>query len=538
MKHVRIAALMAISLFVTSCGGTTDTTPTEDTANVEDTKEEVVDPNKEISDEVNIAIRPIKSFNPLTNVDAHNKEVLKLIYDELFFYDENMRNTSNIVDEPIFSEDGKSVTLTVKSDAKWHNGLPIRAEDIVYSISTLLNNQNPLYVTNLQGVTEARVVGGNAVIYFNKIVNMDTLDLSVPIVQKDFYTKSTGFDYENLKTNGTGKFKLVEAKDSRNFELKILDRYSDTANIDKINLLVIEDFETEINAFNADIIDLITMSPEELTSVRNSENTTIINVPTNEYEFIAFNFKNPLLNDVTLRQALAYVIPTDETIKSMFLNSSDRTQSNVNPNSYLYSDSLVSYTEDFEKSKELLGKIGFNGLSQEGLIEKKTETSSVILDFTILVNEDNVHRTNIAKKYSENLKAVGIKSTVLAVPYEEYTQRLNEGRYDIAFVGYLTPEGQNNIALFGANNILNYSNAKIPEISERLKNAKTSQEYKEIMFSFQNIINTDLPVVSICYNNKLLISNDEVSNINVVFDNYFYNIDSWQVLKIKGTYEY
>ncbi len=544
-KLTKIIIALSLILNLVSCGNKNDVDNTvENTTNntTENTNNGAVNVGAEASDQseiqvtqdyINIAVRPMESFNPLTNTDIQTMFVLNLIYEDLFFKDDQMKPTSNIVENPVFTPDGYSATFNIKSDATWHDGTNIVVDDVIYSVNTLRNNQNPLYLNSLSAVAGISKTGdGSFVMSFKKPMNLNTIDLSLPIVQKGFYDNSNIKDTSSrYKTNGSGKYELSEVKDSRNFTLKIRDKYASTANIKTINLKVIESFELEVNAFNADIVDVIFMKPDDLKNIRNGEKTTIVNIPTNEYEFIALNFQNPFLNDINVRRALAYAIPYDETIQSMYLNAADRTHTNVNPKSYLYNESAVTYTEDFEQGKTLLQSVGFQGFNSEGYAVKSAGQTSISLDFNILVNEENTYRVNLARKYSENLKAIGVKSQLVVVPYEEYINKLNTGSYDLAFCGYLTDESQNNSALFAEGSILKYKNTKITEIQKQLNSTASETVYVKNLNDLQQEVNTELPVISVCYKNILLLANNDVSNVNTTVDNYFSNIESWVVFE-------
>ncbi len=534
-KFSKILALTFSIIFISSCGYFRNAENQAENSGLDNnaTVEVSITEDKEIKDVLSLAARPLKSFNPLTNVDEHNKYIFSLIYDDLYFLDENLNYSSNIISSTTFSADGKSATLKIRPDAKWSDGTSILASDIVYSINQLKNNQNPLYISNLSFVAYLVKDSDDTVtVYFNKTMNAQTLALCVPIVQESFYSvPQSEAELQKFKTNGSGKYQLTDVIDSRNYQLTVVDKYLNNANIKTVNIKIIESFEYEIDAFNANIIDIIVMNPEDLKEVKNGETTSIVNVPTNKYEFIALNFQNALINDINIRRALAYALPTDETIQSMFLNASVRTQSSVNPKSYLYNNELNVYSEDFEKSKQFLNTAGFTKADIEGFAIKETNATTTNLDFNILVNEENTHRVNLAKKYAENLKAVGIKSQIIIVPFEEYMTRLNEGRYDLAFAGYLTDNSQNNISMFGEGNILRYTNIKIQSIAAQLAATNTEISYKSEMTAFQNLVNSDLPVLSICYKDVLLLSNNEVSNVNVSIDSYFNNIESWIVME-------
>ncbi len=535
-KITKLGISLILVMSLVSCGNnepTTETVTEITTETTDDSTDANTEENeiKETQDYINIAVRPMQSFNPLTNTDVQTMYVLNLIYDNLFYRDETLKATSNIVEDPVFSEDGLSASFVIKSDAKWHNGDKITVDDIVYSLNTLKNNQNPLFATSVNAVNSISRTGDSTfVMYFKKPTNIHTLNLSFPIVQKGLYDNLSSKDTSSrYVTNGSGKYELEEVNDSRNFTLKASDKYA-SANIQTINLIVIESFDLEVDAYNAGIVDIIFLKPDDLKNIRTAEDTTIINIPTNEYEFIAFNFQNPFLNDINIRRALAYAIPTDETIQSMYLNAADRTHTNVNPKSYLYNSSVVQYSEDFEQGKNLLKGVGYEGFNSEGYAVKANGDSNISLDFNILVNQENTYRVNLARKYSENLKAIGVKSQVVAVPYDEYMDKLKNGNYDLAFVGYLTDESQNNSSLFAQGNILRYNNAEIIEMQKQLATANP-EIYVDTLNALQTEINTELPVISVCYKNILMLANHDITNVNATVDNYFNNIENWIVFE-------
>ncbi len=537
LKVTKIIALLVIIIAMSSCSNdkvqedVLETGEVEVNTEIETSVDE--DKLKVKQEEITIAIRPIKSFNPLLNEDIHNKQILKLVYENLFFLDENMQYKSNIVDKIAFSEDGMYANISIKEDAKWHDGTKIIADDIIYSFEQLKENGNKLYYTSTNTVDSIKKNSPSSItVTFVKSYNESTFNLAFPIVQKKFYdVDDEMLKATNYKTNGSGKYKLSKIIDSRNYELELIEDKIKNANIKKIKLIVLENFDIEVDAFNAEIVDIVFMNSDDLKKIKNTETTNIIDISTNQYEFIALNFKNPIINDLNVRRALAYAMPSDETIKSMYLNASDRTHSNINPNSYLYNENLIKYTEDFEKGRHFLSVSGFNKTNNYANGSNSTDNNIVGIELNILVNQENVYRTNLAKKYAENLKAVGVKSTLVNVPYEEYIERINEGRYDIAFVGYLTDKNQNNISLFSEGNVMNYQNKKIADIKQKIISAVSDDDYEEAIYELQTVVNSDLPVISICYKSILMLSGNEIGNVSIMLDNYFYNVENWLIFK-------
>lgn len=109
-----------------------------------------------------VAIGTFDSFNPFIvrgTAAAGMAEFGGLLYDTLMQQATDEPGTSHplIAETFTYPEDYSSATYRINPEAKWHDGKPITAEDVVWSFNTL-KAINPLYGRYYHNVTEAVAV--------------------------------------------------------------------------------------------------------------------------------------------------------------------------------------------------------------------------------------------------------------------------------------------------------------------------------------------------------------------------------------------
>ena len=104
-------------------------------------------------------LRSPKSINPLfISTNDTDRDLVALIYARLFHYDADGNLKPELADSYEVSEDGKSYTVSLRQDVRWHDGTPLTADDVRFTIQTI---QDPAFRSSLranwQGVTIERL---------------------------------------------------------------------------------------------------------------------------------------------------------------------------------------------------------------------------------------------------------------------------------------------------------------------------------------------------------------------------------------------
>ena len=77
---------------------------------------------------------PWDTFIPFNTTNGNTDAVLELMYDKLIVVKANGEHEPRLADEwEQDDETGKILTFRLNENAKWHDGEPVTAEDVVYS---------------------------------------------------------------------------------------------------------------------------------------------------------------------------------------------------------------------------------------------------------------------------------------------------------------------------------------------------------------------------------------------------------------------
>lgn len=275
---------------------------------------------------------PINSLNPLFASSSAEESASSLLFSKLLRYDADGSIGYDLVDSMKISEDQRTYTLSIRRDARWHDGLYVRARDVVFTVNLVKN-----------AATRSTISGWNTVKV--KEVDSRTVAFELPAVYAPFPHALTQLPIvpehilrdtepsallENTfssKPIGSGPFAIraVQDVDIANGR-KIIhlvrnnDYYRGKANLDRLQLHVYKDAAAirralDINEVNA-ATDLTVVDSESV-----HERYTVEHRPVSSAVYALFNTASPSLQDVKVRRALLAATDVGKVRKSLSENT-------------------------------------------------------------------------------------------------------------------------------------------------------------------------------------------------------------------------
>lgn len=99
-----------------------------------------------------------RAINPLYLARDTDRDIARLVFSSLLTYDGSGNIITDLAERYDISSDGKTYTVYLRKNALWHDGKPLTADDVVFTITRI---QNPQYKSpvraNWQGVEVAKV---------------------------------------------------------------------------------------------------------------------------------------------------------------------------------------------------------------------------------------------------------------------------------------------------------------------------------------------------------------------------------------------
>lgn len=376
----------------------------------------------------------VKYLNPVfADYNDTDRDLDELIFSGLIRYDPVSQNFfPDLAESFERSTDGKQITFTLRANAKWHDGQPVTADDILYTFGDVIENpgfKNPVLRTAFDGVVVESSDPLHVRFTMPKPNSYFISQLTVGILPKHILGTIAIADIENSSFNknpiGTGPYKVVTAvlnngNDSislRRFE----DFYGDKPQIESLRIITfsnVKDLESELAALKG-VSKLKSNDP--LIPKINALNTYNINTYSlNQFTAIYFNTQNELLNDSKVRNALTRGIqktklvgPGEKRIDTILLEAKPTD---------------ANFVYDLAKAQIDLTAAGFTKNADGALMSPKGV--KVVLPLLTLDKVGDELPTKIALQFKE----LGIEVPIRIVPESEFTDAVNSRDYALLLI--------------------------------------------------------------------------------------------------------
>lgn len=490
------------------------------------------------SEYINLTMVKPETINPIVNKDKSVGYIMNLIYDGLFTIDENYDVVPQLVEEYGISQDGMSIDIKLK-DAKWHNGNDVTSQDVKHSVELIQKTKESPYNALAENISSVSVINNKELTIKFKDKYAFSIDtLIFPIVSKDELSKGdVTEDKNNLIGNGPYKIEKYGIRDgmilspNKDYYEKLPSHTKD------IKVGIVPDAEAQVSMVMALDSDIASVSLNDLSKFYEKE-FNITKYEGRDYESIIFNYDNPFLRDVNFRKAISHAINKEKILEEGYMGNAKLVNFPLNSKSKYYNDDIKQLGYDKEKAKSYLEKVEpitddqlaklSNNDANKGKTsskdnknnstankdsdkskkeeDNKAEIKKMIsqLNLKIVVNKDSSERVKSAYLISEDLKAIGIKSTVVELADKELDEAINSKNYDLALVGWelsSVPDARNIIENIG------YSDEKLAGYITSLTNATSQSQISDIYKSLQKYVNDNVLFMSLVIRDDYIVTN-------------------------------
>ncbi|MDX7999053.1 oligopeptide ABC transporter substrate-binding protein OppA [Xenorhabdus sp. Reich] len=414
------------------------------------------------------------------------------------------------------TNDNKNWIFHLRKDAKWSDGSPITAHDVVFSwrrlIDPLTGSPYGNYLVNasvvnatdvLQGKSKVEALGIKALDDFTVEVKLDKpvgdfLQMlahpsMIPINEKmvkrygDKWTKPEYFV-------GSGAFKLSEWVVNERVVGIRNPQYWDDKNtvINKVTYLALASDKADLNRYLAGEIDItLTIPLESFASLKKKYPEQVNISPRIGTYFYEFNTKKPPFNDIRVRQALNLAVDRNVIADKVLGQGQKAAYTLLPPDTGGFSfqqPDYVSWTQEqrIAKARELLNEAGFNQSNR--------------LKFNLLYNTSEAHKKIAIAVSSMWKKNLGADVILQNQEWKVVLDNKYQGKFDIARYGWIadynSPMTFFNIFTTGhTQNSSSYSNKKFDELVSESGRTNYKSSYQQAL----DIVTHDAPIIPVYY---------------------------------------
>ncbi|NLC73370.1 MAG: ABC transporter substrate-binding protein [Ruminococcaceae bacterium] len=519
-KRLFVLMIAAILLF-SACGG-----------NSADNKDKDADPKAtaEVGKEVGksgdgmfgMHANLSDTFNPYTSKAVENRLVCQLIFDNVYDLDENYKLSSRIVTEAVPTKGGASWTFKIDNTIMMHDGEPLSAKDVAYSIS--LASGSARYGGRFLNYGGAFAAGDDTVIVaLTKPNNMFPYLLNVPIIKYG--------SYKEARPAGSGAYKFAE--DGASLDAFASYKEAEKLPFDKVYLREYPNIESQITAFEDSEIDIVTNDRTSKNNLGYGGNNEIRSLTTTNLHFFGFNMKSKFVQDPSYRYAMQLAVDREHAAKVAMNGNAVAAPLPVLPKSPFFHQQLAkSVGYNMEKCQQVFHNLEVRDHDNDGKLEYLITGIPIEIDINLIVCVESAGKGDIAKKFAEDMREMGITVTVKELSWNDYIQALTDGEFDMYYGEIIIPADFNLTKMLEAESPLNYGLFDDAEligfIDEYLAAGDDTRADK--CYNMLNALIQKSPIIPICFERREVIMHRNVfSGVNPSLGNVFLGITEWKM---------
>lgn len=432
------------------------------------------------------------------------------------------------------SSDGLTYTFALRAGVKWHDGKDFTSADVRYTVLEILKKLHPRGRTSFAKVVDVETPDPlTAVIKLSSPAPQILVALASsyesPMVPRHIYEGTDVAGNPQIsKPIGTGPFVFKEWQKGSHIILDKNPNYWDPGkpHLDGIVFRIINDASARAVALESGEVQIAGLSPIPLTDMPRIEKLGSLAIETRGYAYmspfflIEVNMRKPPLNDVRVRQAMAYAIDRERMTKLVWMGYGKPAISPI-PSTIVgfHNPENPSYALNLEKAKALLDEAGYKAGS-DGRRFKITH------DFIPLGTD--YQRT--AEFLKQQLGRVGIELEIRSQDLPTFFRRVyTEYDFDTTslYYGAFADPTQGVHRLYWSRaiqkgvvftNAVDYRNPEMDAILEAAQSENDPAKRKAHYRDMQALAMKDLPVIPLMETRFITVANARLKNHTLTAD--------------------
>jgi peptide/nickel transport system substrate-binding protein len=393
--------------------------------------------------------RDAQSLDPARVGDNESVEVCEQIYDTLLTYNASTKSIqAGLAERWEMSRDGTQWTFHLRDGVRFHDGNPLDADAVVFSLERQRDGGHPFHVPDRTGLdfiywqTSYRNV--------RKVEALDRLTVRVTIdalyapfeanmamfpaaIVSPRAVARSGADYYRHPV-GTGPFRFVSWKSGRIVLERNSQYWGERPGINRLVFRAVPDARQRLTELESAALDVAySIPPDQLQFVELLPDLVVHQEAALAVAYLAMNTTHPPFDDVRVRRAVNHAVNRDPIVKLAYQGLASPATGPLPPDQWGYHRTETTYPYDPERARELLAEARADGRfdpSREYKLYAPASPRSYLPEPEV-----------IARVLKANLAAVGVKTKIIVQPMQAHDESVEGGDHDLCLYGWVGDNG-------------------------------------------------------------------------------------------------
>jgi peptide/nickel transport system substrate-binding protein len=448
-----------------------------------------------------------RNLDPRIGTDATSERLIQILFSAL------VKRAPDYSIEPDLARswempDPLTYIFHLREGVRFHDGRPLTARDVVFTFRSLLDGSLQTPKAGTFRLIEAVDSTDDRTVVFKLKEPFGPFLWNLTLGGIGIVPEGAGPEFARNPV-GSGPFKFVRhVPDAEVVIARNEDYYGSRPEVAEVRFKIVPEAivrALELRKGEVDIA-LNVLPPDMVETLRGHERLEILQAPGANYQYLAFNLKDPAFRDLRVRRAIAHAIDREKIVEFLFRRQARLATGVVPPGNWAYTADVARYPFDPERARQLLKDAGRPELS-----------------FTFRTSTDETTRL-LAAVFQEQLRAAGVRMEIRANDAATFAADLEKGNFQAFSRRWIGNNNDPDIfhLIFhstmqppeGANRGF-YANPEVDRLITLARAASGTVERRAAYQEIQRIVAEELPYISLWYMDNVAVYNRSISGMRL-----------------------